>query len=272
MENKKNVGTISVGAKELYEGKVGLEAFSRAGNNKNLHGIVHEVLYKDAQNINPSNLVNGAQATLTKSTTAVRDDIVLMQASKVIGRAQLKDTANSITHTVKQVSSGKYQGTVLMGTKETVNAYNSEVAKLASKGLDITQKMKSTGISSADTARIASKTIGGNLTSKALTSAAKGSGAVGAAVSGGIEVISAGKDFFDGKIDGSEFTSRVIKETTGGGLSAAAGGAAATAVATTAVSVLATTAAPIWVPAALGFGAAVAVGSVVKGIWDCIWD
>lgn len=272
MENKKNTGTISASAKELYEGKVGIEAFSRAGNNKNLHGIVHEVLYKDAQNINPSNIVKGAKAALSKSTTAVRDDVVLMQAGKVIGRSQLKDTANSISHTVKQVSSGKYQGTVLMGTKETVNAYNSEVAKAASKGIDITQKMKSTGISSADTARIASKTIGGNLTSKALTSAAKGSGAVGAAVSGGIEVVSAGMDLLDGKIDGGEFTSRVVKETAGGGLSAAAGGAAATAVATTAAGILATTTAPVWVSAIIGAGAAVAVGSAVKGIWDSIWD
>ena len=69
MENKQNTGTISAGAKELYEGKVGFEAFSRAGNNKNLHGIVHEVLYKDAQNINPSNIVKGAQAALSKSIT-----------------------------------------------------------------------------------------------------------------------------------------------------------------------------------------------------------
>lgn len=272
MENKKNTGTISAAAKEIYEGKVGLEAFSRAGNNKNLHGIVHEVLYKNSQNINTSNIVKGAQAALSKSTTAVRDDVVLMQAGKVIGRSQLKDTANSISHTVKQVSSGKYQGTVLMGTKETVKAYNSEVAKAASKGLEITQKMKSTGISSADTARIASKTIGGNLTSKALTNAAKGSGAVGAAVSGGIEIVSAGMDLLDGKIDCGEFTSRVVKETTGGGLSAAAGGVAATAAATTAASILATSTAPVWIPAAIGVSAAVAVGSVVKGVWDSIWD
>ncbi|RKD25202.1 hypothetical protein SAMN02745883_01753 [Caminicella sporogenes DSM 14501] len=271
MENKKKTGTISAGIKEVYECKVGLEALSRAGRNKNLHGIVHEVLYKDAQNLNPSNIIKGVKASLSKSSTAIRDDVVLMQAGKVIGRSQLKDTAKSISHTVKQVSSGKYQGTVLMGTKETVKAYNNEIAKLASKGVKVTQKMKSTGISSADTARIASKTIGGNLTSKVLTSAAKGSGAIGAAVSGGIEVICAGKDLLDGRIDGEEFASRVIKETAGGGLSAAAGGVAATAAATTAASILATTTAPVWAPAAIGVGAAVAVGSAVKGIWDAIW-
>lgn len=272
MENKKNTGTMSAGVKEAYESKVGLEAFSRAGNNKNLHGVVHEVLYKDAQNLNPSNILKGAQASLSKSTTAVRDDVVLMKAGKVVGRSQLKDTAKSIGHTVKQVSSGKYQGTTLMGTKETVKAYNTQVARAASKGVKITQKMKSTGISSADTTRIASKTLGGNLTSKTLNSAAKGSGAIGAAISGGIEVISAGKDLIDGRIDGGEFTSRVVKETAGGGLSAAAGGVVATATVTTAAGVLATTTAPVWAPAAIAVGSAVVVGSAVKGIWDALWD
>lgn len=271
-ENKKNTGAVCAAAKEAYEGKVGLEAFSRAGNNQNLKGIVHEVLYKDAQNINPSNILNDTKATLSKSSTAVRDDVLLMNSGKVVGRAQLKDTAKSINHTIKQVSSGKYQGTSLMGTKETVAAYNSGVSKAASKGVEITQKMKSTGISSSDTARIASKTIGGNLTGQALASAAKSSGAMGAAISGGIEVLSSGKEFIDGYIDGEEFASRVVKETAGGGLSAAAATTAATAVATTAASVLATTTAPVWAPAAIGVGAALAVGSAVKSVWDSFWD
>lgn len=116
----------------------------------------------------------------------------------------------------------------------------------------------------AEIAKAASKTLGGNLTGKVLTSAAKGAGIAGAVVSGGIEGISAGKEFFEGKIDGGEFTSRVIKETAGGGVSATAGGMAATAVATTA--------APIWVPAAIGGEVAVAVSSAVKGVWDFIWE
>lgn len=272
METKNNTATVATGLKEVYESKVGLEAIARAGSNPNLKGIVHEVLVKDAHTFNPANLVNGTKAVLTKSTTAVRDDVIWMQAGKVVGRAQLKDTAQSIGHTVKQVASGKYQGTVLLGTNETVTAYNAEVAKAATKGIHVTQKMQPSGISSTDTARIAAKTIGGKLTGKALASAARSSGAVGAAVSGGIEVLSAGKYLLDGKIDGGEFTGRVAKETVGGGLSAAAGGAAATAAATTAATFLAATTAPVWVPAAIGIGAAVAVGSAVKGVWDSIWD
>lgn len=272
MENKNNTATMATGLKEAYECKVGLEAFARAGNNPNLKGIVHEVLVKDAHTFTPANLANGTKAVLTKSTIAVRDDVLLLQAGKVVGRAQLKDTAQSIGHTVKQVASGKYQGTVLMGTEETVKAYNAEVAKAASKGIQVTQKMQSSGISSTDTARIAAKTIGGELTGKTLASAARSSGVVGAGVSGVIEVLSAGKDLLDDKIDGGEFAGRVAKETVGGGLSAAAGGTAATVAATTVATFLATTAAPVWVPAAIGIGAAVAVGSAVKGIWDSIWD
>jgi hypothetical protein len=272
MNTKKNRGTVVSGVKETYEARVALESLSRAGKNKNLHGIVHEVMYKDALNANPANTLKGAKAALTKSSTAVRDDIVVTQAGKVIGRSQLKDTAKSVHHTVKQVASGKYQRTTLVGTKETVKAYNSEVTKMASKGANITQKMKSSGISSNDTARIASKALGNRLTGSALKSAAKGSGVMGAGVSGAIEILSSGKSLLDGEIDGSEFTSNVAKETVGGGLSAAAGGAAATAVATTAAGLLTASTAPVWVPAALGVGAAVAVGSAVKGIWDSIWD
>ncbi len=272
MENKNHGGSVSAGIKEVYEAKVGIEAVSRAGQNKNLHGIVHEVLYKDAQTVNPSNLIKGTKAVLTKSTTAVRDDVLLMNAGKVVGRTQLKDTVPSIGKTVKQVASGKYQGTTLMGTKETVKAFNSEVAKAASNGAKVTQKMQSTGISSADTARIAGKALGGNITGKALASAAKSSGAVGAVVSGGFEVFSAGKDLLDGQIDGGEFVGRVAKEATGGGLSAAAAGTAATALTTVAAGLLAGSTAPVWVPVVAGFGAAIAVGSAAKGLWDFLWD
>lgn len=272
MEHKKNVGAFISGASEAYDWKVAGEALTRAGKNKNLHGIVHEVMYKNSQNINPVNIVNGTKAVLSKSSTAIRDDVLLMNAGKVVNRAQLKDTAKSINHTLKQVASGKYQGTVMMGTKETVTAYNSGVAKAASNGIKITQTMKSTGVSSADTARIASKALGNGLTTKALTSAAKNSGVSGAVLSAGMETIFAGKDLLDGNIEGSEFVARVAKETVGGGLSAAVGTTAATAVSTVAATLLATTSAPVWVPAAVGIGAAVAVGSAVKGIWDSIFD
>lgn len=271
MENKKNYGTDVAAARKIYEAKVGLEAYERAGNNPQLKGIVHEVLYKDAQTVNPVNLFNGTRGVLSKSTTAVRDDVLLMKGGKVVGRSQLKDTAGSISKTVKQAADGKYAGTRLMGTKETVQAYEKAVGKLSGKGISVSQKMTSTGISSADTGRIAAETIGGKLAAKSLAKVAGSSGVAGGAISGGIETVCAGMDLLEGNIDGGEFVSRVTKETIGGGVSAAGASMAATAVSGGVATILAATAAPAWVPAAVGIGAAVVVGSFIKDIWDSIF-
>lgn len=274
MENgkrKNNSSVLVVGAKEGYEAKVAVEALQRAGRTKNLHGIVHEVLVKDTLNANPSNIINGTKAVLSKSPTAVRDDILLKQAGKVVGRMQLKDTSKSIGNTVKQVVEGHYKGTALIGTKETTAAFNNAIGKKAAQGIKITQKMQSSGVSSADTARIATKALGGSLSKDVLTSAAKSSGGIGAAISGGIEAISAGKDLIDGRISGEEFAGRVAKETVGGGLSSAGGAIAGTAAATAATSLLAAASAPVWAPAAIGIAATVAVGAGIKSLWDSIW-
>lgn len=271
MEDRNNCGTGFSAVRKAYDTKVGMEAYERAGSNPQLKGIVHEVLYKDMQTVNPVNLANGTKGVLAKSTTAVRDDVLLMNDGKVIGRCQLKDTANSISKTVKQAAEGKYAGTKLMGTKETVQAYEKAVEKLADKGVVISQKMTSTGISSADTGRIAAETIGGKLAASSLTKVAQSSGVAGGVISGGIETISAGLDLLGGSIDGEEFVSRVAKETIGGGISAAGGSVAGAAVSAGAATLLAATAAPVWVPAALGFGAVVAVGSFIKDIWDEIF-
>lgn len=273
MGNK--AGTATALAREAFEAKVGLEAYQRAGNNPNLKGIVHEVLAKDIYNASPERIVDGTKAVLSKSTTAVRDDVLIMKDGAVVGRWQLKDTAQSIQKTVKQVENGHYIGTNLKGTTETVKAYNHAVSKAAANGSKLTQKMSSTGISSTDTSRIACKTIGSNagkLTAGSLGKVASSSGAAGAVISGGIEVVSSGIQLAKGEIDGGEFVGNVAKETVTGGISAASGSIAATAAAAGAASVLAATSAPVWVPAAIGIGAAVAVGSAVKSGCDAICD
>lgn len=273
MENNKTnyTGAAVEVVKDIYETKVGLEAAARVGKNPQLKGVIHEVLVKDSFNANPANIINGKEAALSQSTTAVRDDILIKQGGKIIGRMQLKDTPASIAKTVDQVKSGHYAGTKLVGTKETVNAYTNAVSKAADKGVKITQKMSSSKVSSADTARIAGKALGtsaGKLTAGTIAKAAGSSGAVGAAISGGVEVISSAKKYHNGEIDGGEFVKNVAKETAGGGLSAAAGSVAATAVATGAATVLAATTAPLWFAPAAGVVAATVVGSAVKKAWD----
>lgn len=272
---EKNYGTATAVAREIFEGKCGVEAVARAGENPQIKGVVHETVVRNIYNASPERLLDGTKAVLSKSTTAVRDDILIKRGSDIVGRMQLKDTPNSIYHTVNQVKNKHYAGTNLMGTKETVAAYNKAVENAAAKGAKITQGMKSTGVSSADTSRIAAKTIGnsaGELSAGAIGKLAATSGAVGAAISGGVELISSGIKFAGGEIDGGEFAGNVAKETVGGGLSAAGGSAAATAAATGIATVLAPIAAPAWIPAAVGIGAAVAVGSLIKGVWDLFWD
>ena len=270
---EKRAGTAAAASRSAYEAKVGVEAVLRSGGkNPQLKGVVHEVLYRDSITMAPKNLMSGTKGVLSKSATAIRDDVLTMQGGSVVGRAQLKDTVSSIEKTVRQAADGKYARTSLMGTKETVKAYNEAVARMAKNGTTVTQKMTSTGISSADTSRIAAQTIGGTVKAAYVARAAVTSGGVGAAISGGVEAVVSGVKLAKGEISGRKFAGNVAKEAVGGGLSAAAGTTAATATATAAATVLAATSAPVWVPGALGVGAAVAVGCGVKSLWDHTCD
>ena len=273
MNLKNETGAAMAASRSAYEAKVGVEAVLRSGGkNPQLKGVVHEILYRDALTMKPGNLANGARGTLSKSVTAVRDDVLLKQGGAVVGRAQLKDAVHTADRVARQAAHGKYAGTKLMGTKETVMAYEKAVHSMAKRGTAVTQKMTSTGISSTDTGRIAAQTLGDGLKMASLGKAALTSGGAGAVISGGIEAVSSGVKLAKGEIDGGEFAANVAKETAGGGLAAAGGTAAASATATAAAAVLAGTAAPLWVPGAIAVGAAVAVGSGIKSLWDLLWD
>lgn len=264
-------GTAAAAAIEVFEGAIGIEAAMRAGKNPQLKGIVHEVTFKDLYNLSPERLIDGSVAVLSKSPTAVRDDLLIMNGGKVIQRMQLKDTVSNsgIAKTISQVGNKHYAGTNLMGTTETVAKYTSAAAK----GKQVMQRMSSTGISSNDTARIAAKTIGssaGKVSADALGRVVGSSGAVGALLSGGFEVINSGMKLANYEIDGGEFVANVAKETVGGGVSAAGASVAATVAATGVATALAATSAPVWVPAAVGVTAAIVAGSAIKSGWDML--
>ena len=274
MEQAKNntqTGTVTAAGRSVYETKVGVEAVVRSGGkNPQLKGVVHEILYRDSLTVAPKNLASGAKGALSKSVTAVRDDVLLKQGGSVVGRAQLKDAVVTADKVARQAAGGKYAGTKLMGTKETVAAYEKAAANLAKNGTKVTQKMTSTGISSADTSRIAAQTIGGSLKATQLGKAALTSGVTGAVLSGVIETASSGVKLVNGDIDGGEFAANVAQEAVGGYLAAAGGSAAATAAGIGAATLLAGSTAPLWVPGAVAVGAAVAAGSVVKSVWDIV--
>lgn len=247
-----------------------LEALNRAGRNPQLKGVVHELLCRDRLNLDPRNLLTGTRAHLTNSANAVRDDVILKQASRVVGRMQLKDTAGSIRATVRQMAKGKYARTALYGTKETTAAYAAEVSRQAERGVRATQVMRSTGVSSADTARVASKALGQLPGRAALAAAVRKTGLAGAGIVAAAEAVSAFGDLRDGRISGSEFAGRVAREGLKGGVAAASATAAssvATAGAATVCAVLAP-ATPVLLPLAIGVGVSVVVGSAVKRALD----
>ena len=268
-KNNNQTGTVTAAGRSVYETKGGVEAVvGSGGKNPQLKGVVHEILYRDSLTVAPKNLASGAKGALSKSVTAVRDDVLLKQGGSVVGRAQLKDAVVTADKVARQAAGGKYAGTKLMGTKETVAAYEKAAANLAKNGTKVTQKMTSTGISSADTSRIAAQTIGGSLKAAQLGKAALTSGVTGAVLSGVIETASSGVKLVNGDIDGGEFAANVAQEAVGGYLAAAGGSAAATAAGIGAATLLAGSTAPLWVPGAVAVGAAVAAGSVVKSVWD----
>ena len=84
MNLKNETGAAMAASRSAYEAKVGVEAVLRSGGkNPQLKGVVHEILYRDALTMKPGNLANGVRGTLSKSVTAVRDDVLLKQGGAV---------------------------------------------------------------------------------------------------------------------------------------------------------------------------------------------
>lgn len=264
---KQKSGKPAFIVKECYEAKVAVEALNRAGRNKNLHGIAHEIIFKDKVNINPVNIIKGKRAFLTKSATAMRDDIVIKQSGKVVGRMQLKDTPKSISATIKQVSKGKYKGTRLVGTTETTNAYTIKVSSTS----NVTQNMNSSGISSTTTKHIASKALGKIPSAKVLATQTAKAGLIGAAISGGIEVVSSLGKLNRGELNGKQFAGRVVKESANGGVSGAAASATGTVATAIAGTALASTTAPVWLPVVIGTSLALGAGAVTNMLFKKIF-
>lgn len=273
MANKKK-NMSGVIAHEGYEAATGLRALKRAGQNPQLKGVVHEVIFCDKYNA--QNVLSGNRAALTSSPVARVKDVVMTNGRRVVGHAQLKDvvSSNGIRKTAAQINSGKYGKTAVYGTKETAK-------RLAGKA---TQKVHSSGISSNTTSRIANKALGKMPTLSGLGAAAKSGGVAGAVVGAGIEAVSSTIDVINGKKSVGNAVIDVggaaVKGGVTGAASAAAGSAAAglvgsavsaaigtsagAAIAGTGIGALAVTAAPV----AIGFAVACGVGSAISSIVD----
>ena len=107
--------------------------------------------------------------------------------------------------------------------------------------------------------------------------AAKSSGIVGGAMSGGLSALSNTLDLVNGEKDAGEALGCIARDTAGGALSGAGAAAAATVTGTAVASAVAGTAIAgtaigtacvVAAPAAV----AICVGCVISTIWDAIWD
>ena len=266
----------AIAAREGYEAYTGLRALERAGHCKNLHGHVHEVMFCDKFNCNPANILEGKQAILSKSTSAPVHDVVVMKGGHFAGGFQLKDTVSNsgVSKTLRQINSGKYNHTTILGTEETVD-------RLGDQAL---QKVHSSGISSQTTTRIADKALGRMPSASALGLAARSGGMFGAGIGAGVELISSLSDVCDGRktldeaaIDvgaaavkggitgaGSAAAGTFVSGATGAAVSTFAATGVGAAMASTALGATALAAAPLVV----GFGAACAIGGLISSIFD----
>ena len=266
MENNKQTmnATSTTFVQTAYEANVNkrvVDRVGRLGPDKS-KGIVHEVLYTDKMNVTKPELGN---TRLTKSSTAMRDDVVSVKDGVVTHRAQLKDTVSGINKTINQAKSGKYQGTKLLGTEETTALYNKKVGSAG-------QEMTSTGISSKDTRRIAD-TFSGNKTSfENVAFNSVRAGKTGAVVNVAFGLV---EDIMNDETE-DEIVAHVASNGIRGFAAGCAGSAAGTAATTAAVAGLANVptiaaSAPLLVAAApvvAGIAAAAVVGTVVMEVTD----
>jgi hypothetical protein len=130
-------------------------------------------------------------------------------------------------------------------------------------GTSVKEKMLMRGIIAKETVIVRGPVEFGTVGAAGITGRL---GAVGAAVSGGAEVVRSGVKLAKGEIGCSQFVGNVAKEGVGGGL-ASVGGTVAGGLAVAAIGVTA----PLWV-GLTGLGTAVVVGAGIKNAWNSLWD
>ena len=196
--------------RETYWDYTGKEALSRVGKNPQLKGTIHELAFRDKQNLKSVLSFGNEKTRLTHSTTAVRDDVVTTNSRGYITRRyQLKDvTSESGSYNLnKQIDSGKYRRSNIIGTVETAEKI---------------EEVQSSGISSTSTTRAADNT-GVNLPDKNILSnnfkdigkQAKNSAIFAGVISAGMEAKTSYQDYKNGNISKLQYTGRVLKSGAG---------------------------------------------------------
>ena len=172
--------------RQMYEGSIISRMAGRAGamSPTGGKGIALEVMYTDKKQL--GNLFKkGTKTRFTKSSIAPQADLVTTNARGcIIERIQLKDTPKSAAKTLEKVKTGQYRFAELVGTTESVNAYNP-LAEKAGVG----KKMTDSGISTKTTHRIAEKAQGRLPSPRSVANLAGRAALLGAFVEGGLATI-----------------------------------------------------------------------------------
>ena len=180
------VGAASVmGIEEIYEASVVARMTGRAGaaTANGAKGISFEIIYSDIKNFF-CNFKTGFKTKLSPSSTdPVADLITVNKSGEIIQSIQCKDgtSVTQVNEVIKQVSSGKYSSTELVGTKEFASLYNE---KAAAKG--VTQTAKNSGVSTKTTTKVANKALGVAPSGVQIFKTAAKNGGIAAAVTGSI--------------------------------------------------------------------------------------
>lgn len=272
MNKKKNTTQFASNTVQVtYEQSVIARALARAGSNPNIKGHIHEILIQDKSNLKNLINMNGATTKLTQNPTAKVVDLVTTKGGKVIERIQAKDiqSTTGIHKLIQQCQDGKYRSARLIGTEETVEAFNKAAEKAG-----IAKRMSSSGISSKTTETLAQRT--GNTLgscSRAMMQSAKLGGTTGAVISAGISTIKGVVDIAKGEADVEDVVKDVAVNTIKGGVSGAASSAAATATAMGIAAMGITGGAIVTaITVAAPVVAAVTVGSMVCKAVDAIFE
>lgn len=218
--------TVHSAAKSLQQHSVIEEAVGRGGHCKNIKGHILEVEYKRKLNRSLSNIIKNRHARLTKSPTATRDDLLLIENGKIIKRFQCKDTTSTsgVADTVKRIENGQYRRTNIVGTKESSELINDSIKK---KNINTSSEVQNSGISSKTTELLAYQANGANpLEHLDLIADHAGKSAIGGAlIGGGVSAVINGTKLAKGKLEADEAITNVTIDAGKSATAAAVGGA-----------------------------------------------
>ena len=262
MSRENSIANVITMALEGYDYSVASRMAGRAGSSSPIGGKGNalEIMYADKKNLENVFKPGNLKTQLTKSSTATQADLITMNGSKVFERIQCKDTSSisGTAKTIKQVQSGQYRPTQLVGTTESAAAYNAKASQCG-----ISKVMKDSGISTKDTSRISNK-FNGVTSTTGIGNMVGTSAKLGGTLSGTFALA-------DSLISGDDF-SETTRNVTSSALKGATSSAVSTATAEGTLVALAAAPIPLGAKIIIAAGTSLLASSVTSELTGDICD